>query len=41
MIFMACDGIWEGLNDYGENLTQKIFKNNKESCKFLFNNIFS
>jgi len=29
---MACDGIWEGLNDYGENLTQKIFKNNKESC---------
>ncbi|CAD8067479.1 unnamed protein product [Paramecium sonneborni] len=30
MIFMACDGIWEGLNDYGEQLTQKIYKNNKQ-----------
>ncbi|CAD8064287.1 unnamed protein product [Paramecium primaurelia] len=45
MIFMACDGIWEGLNDYGENLTQKIFKNNKESSeeklKSLMNQILA
>ncbi|CAD8068280.1 unnamed protein product [Paramecium sonneborni] len=33
MIFMACDGIWEGLNDYGEYLTQKIYKNIKESSE--------
>lgn len=35
MIFMACDGIWEGLYDQGENLTSKIFKNNKELCNFI------
>ncbi|CAD8058866.1 unnamed protein product [Paramecium primaurelia] len=33
MIFMACDGIWEGLNDNGENLTQKLYKNNKEQSE--------
>lgn len=31
MILMACDGIWEGLHDFGESLTQKVFKNNRES----------
>ncbi|CAK73864.1 unnamed protein product (macronuclear) [Paramecium tetraurelia] len=45
MIFMACDGIWEGLNDYGENITQKIFKNNREpsdeKLKSLMNQILA
>lgn len=36
MILMACDGIWEGLNDYGENLTEKVYKNNFKSCNIIF-----